>query len=176
MNECTSHYRPLARNDAVETLLEPRNGVLRLDLVGVANTANLGLATSNAHTRAAHDDVEVHTEDTDSGVVLDAQVDVLVNTETKVSGLGEVALAKLVLLDLEGTLKNLLGLGATDGDVDGDLLVTTDREGADGVAGLGGHWGLTSELLKNLGGTSETVTRLSDGDVYCQQCWARGTH
>lgn len=83
-----------------------------------------------------HDDVEVHAVDTDRRVVLDAQVDVLGDTETEVAGLGEVALAELVLLDLEATLEDLLGLGATDGDVDGDLLVTADTEGTDGVAGL----------------------------------------
>ena len=71
-----------------------------------------------------------------AGVVLDTQVDVLGDTETEVAGLGEVALAELVLLDLEATLEDLLSLGTTDGDVDGDLLVTADTEGTDGVTGL----------------------------------------
>jgi hypothetical protein len=53
-------------------------------------------------------------------VVLDAQVDVLADTETEVARLGEVALAELVLLDLQATLEDLLSLGATDGDVDGN--------------------------------------------------------
>ena len=83
-----------------------------------------------------HDDVEVHAVNTDRRVVLDAQVDVLGDTETEVAGLGEVALAELVLLDLEATLEDLLSLGTTDGDVDGDLLVTADTEGTDGVTGL----------------------------------------
>jgi hypothetical protein len=101
----------------------------------------------------------------DAGVVLDTQVDVLGDTETEVAGLGEVALAELVLLDLEATLEDLLSLGAADGDVDGDLLVTADTEGTDGVAGLGVDGGLTRQLLEHLGGTSEPVTRLADGDV-----------
>lgn len=83
-----------------------------------------------------HAAVEVHAVDTDRWVVLDAQIDVLRDTEAEVASLGEVALAELVLLDLETTLDNLLCLGATDGDVDGDLLVTADTEGTDGVAGL----------------------------------------
>ena len=58
------------------------------------------------------------------------------DTKAKVALLVEVALAKLVLLDLEATLENLLSLWATDGDVDGDLFVTADTEGTDGVAGL----------------------------------------
>lgn len=84
----------------------------------------------------AHAAVEVHAVDTNGRVVLDTEIDVLANTETEVAGLGEVALPQLVLLDLEATLENLLSLGATDGDVDGDLFVTADTEGTDGVAGL----------------------------------------
>ena len=56
-------------------------------------------------------------------------------------------------------------LGATDSDVDGDLLVTADTEGTDGVAGLGVDGGLTRQLLEHLGGTGKSVTRLADGDV-----------
>ena len=69
-------------------------------------------------------------------VVLDAQVDVLANTETEVARLAEVALAELVLLDLEAALEDLFGFGTADCDVDGDLLVTADTEGSDGVAGF----------------------------------------
>lgn len=84
----------------------------------------------------SHAAVEVHAVDTDRWVVLDAQIDVLRDTETEVASLGEVALAELVLLDLEATLDDLLGLWATDGNMNGDLLVTADTEGTDGVAGL----------------------------------------
>ena len=112
-----------------------------------------------------HAAVEVHTVDTNTGVVLDTEIDVLVDTETEVAGLGEVALAELVLLDLKTTLDDLLSLGATDGDVDGDLLVTADTEGTDGVAGLGVDGSLTRQLLENLGGTSKSVTRLTNRDV-----------
>jgi len=84
----------------------------------------------------SHAAVEVHAVDTDTRVVLDTQVDVLRDAEAEVAGLREVALPQLVLLDLEATLENLLRLGATNCDVHGDLLVTADTEGTDGVAGL----------------------------------------
>ena len=58
------------------------------------------------------------------------------DTESEVASLREVALAEFVFLDLETTLEDLLCLGATDSDVDSDLLVTTDTECADSVAGL----------------------------------------
>jgi hypothetical protein len=90
---------------------------------------------------------------------------VLLDAEAKVAGLREVALPELVLLNLEATLEDLLRLGATDGDVARNLLVTADAERADGVARLGGDGRLAGELLQDLGRTGEAVTRLSDGDV-----------
>jgi hypothetical protein len=57
----------------------------------------LAIFVSRINTRLhLHDDVEVHAVDADRRVVLDAQVDVLGDTETEVAGLGEVALAELV--------------------------------------------------------------------------------
>jgi hypothetical protein len=61
---------------------------------------------------------------------------VFADTEAKVTSLGEVALAELVFLDLQATLENFLSLWATDSDVNCDLLITTDTEGSDSVAGL----------------------------------------
>lgn len=129
--------RPAHLSDnGVEALLEPLDGVVAGDAVGGTDSA-LGAATADdTLTRAGHAAVEVHTVDTDTGVVLDSEIDVLADTEAEVAGLAEVALAELVLLDLEATLENLLGLGATDSDVDRDLFVTTDTEGTDGVTGL----------------------------------------
>lgn len=84
----------------------------------------------------SHAAVEIHAVDTNCRVVLDAKIDVFANTESKVASLGEVSLPQLVFLDLQSTLNNFLCLGAADGDMDSDLLVTTDTEGSDCVAGL----------------------------------------
>jgi hypothetical protein len=72
---------------------------------------------------------------------------VLRDTEAEVAGLAEVALAELVLLDLEATLENLLGLGAADGDVDRDLFVTANAERADGVPGLAWRWSVSTMAI-----------------------------
>lgn len=95
----------------------------------------------------AHAAVEVHPVNTNGWVVLDAEIDVLRDTETEVASLGEVALAELVFLDLEATLENLLGLGATDSNVNSDLLVTTDTEGSDSVASLACNSSPSASLL-----------------------------
>ena len=52
-------------------------------------------------TWAAEDDVEVHTVDTNAGVVLDTQINVFLDTETEVTGLAEVSSPQFVLTDLQ---------------------------------------------------------------------------
>ena len=97
-------------DNAVESLLEPLDGLLALDAVAVADAALHPAAVSDAVAGAGHAAEEIHAVDTDGGVVLDAKIDVLADTEAEVAGLAEVALAELVLLDLEATLNDLLGL------------------------------------------------------------------
>lgn len=148
-------------DNAVEAGLEPADSLVALDAVGRANGGLHAAAAGDALTRAGHAAVEVHAVDTDRGVVLDAEIDVLGDTEAEVASLGEVALAELVLLDLEATLENLLGLGATDGDVDGDLFVTTDTEGTDGVTSLA--W------IRGLEINSHCAAQNIGGQAYCRQ-------
>lgn len=94
-----------------------------------------------------HAAVEVHAVDTDCRIILDAQIDVLTNAKPKVARLGEVLFPQLVLLDLETAFEDLLSFGTTDGDMDGDFLVTTDAECADGVAGFA----FRERLVRKLG-------------------------
>ena len=56
------------------------------------------------------------------------------DTETEVARLAEVALPQFVFLDFEAALEDFFCFGTADGDVDGDFLIATDGEGADGVA------------------------------------------
>lgn len=97
-------------DNAIEAALEPLDGLLALDAVRSTDLALHAAAAGDTLTRAGHAAVEVHAVDTDGGVVLDTKIDVLADTEAEVASLGEVALAQLVLLDLEATLKDLLSL------------------------------------------------------------------
>lgn len=159
------HLDRLSKNDALESVLEPLDGVLLGDLVGVSDAALSDLAAGDAGTGAGQTNEEVHAVNTGGGIVLDTQVDVLVDAEAEVAGLGEVLLEELVLLDLEATLEDLHGLFSADGDVDGDLLVTADAEGTEGVAGLGVDGLLAGELLEHTGGAGETIAGLADAAV-----------
>lgn len=117
----------------------------------VADASSLHLPSSNAETRPAHNDVEIHTKDTDTRVISCTKINVFLNTETEMPVLREVAFAELVLLDLQATFEDLLGFGTADGDVYCDLFVTTDTECSDGVPGFCGDGGLAGELLEDLG-------------------------
>ena len=69
----------LARvDDALVLLDEPVHGLLAVDAVRDTDAAAAPLLLGHAKaTAAAHDAVEVHAVNADSGVVLDTQVDVL---------------------------------------------------------------------------------------------------
>jgi len=112
------------------------DGLITLDLV-VGSNGGLAAATlSNALSWSAHAAVEIHSVNSDRRVVLDTKIDVFADTETEVTSLREVALAELVLLDFQSTLKDFLSLWSSDSNVHSDFLVTTDTEGSDSVAGL----------------------------------------
>lgn len=101
--------------------------------------ADLGLAssaTADTGARSSHASVEVHAVDTDGGVVLDAQIDVFADTKAEVARLGEVPGSQLVFLDLQASLDDLLSLGASYGNVNSNLFVSSDTERSDGVSGL----------------------------------------
>ena len=101
---------PRLSDNAVEARLEPLDGLVALDAVAGTDAALGASSAGDALTRSGHAAVEVHAVDTNGGVVLDTEIDVLADTEAEVAGLREVAAAELVFLDLEATLKNLLGL------------------------------------------------------------------
>ena len=74
----------------------------------------------------------------------------LSDSETKVTGSGEVLLVELKLLDLESSLQDLLSLGSSNSNVNGDFLISSNSERSNGVSGLGGDGGLTSKLFEYL--------------------------
>ncbi|GMT33478.1 hypothetical protein PFISCL1PPCAC_24774, partial [Pristionchus fissidentatus] len=153
------------QDDSVVLLLEPLDGLVTVDLVGRSDTSGGSSALGDTAAGAVEHDVEVHSVDSDGGVVLDSQIDVLLDSESEVSVGREVLAVQLVFLDLESLVDDLLGLRPTDGAVNGDLLVSADTERTDGVTGLGEHGGLASELLEHLSGTGKSVSRLPDADV-----------
>jgi len=155
----------LGEHNTLELVCEPLNGILLPNLVRKSDPRLTALPACNAGSGPGEADEEVHAVNTGGGIVLDSEIDVLADSESEVAGLAEVLLEELVLLDLEATLEDLECLLSADGDVDGDLLVTTDSEGSEGVASLGVTGLLSGELFEHTGGTGEPISGLSDAAV-----------
>lgn len=130
--------------------MEPLHGVLLGDLVARSHFTLASLSACYSLSWSLKNYVEIHTVNTSRWVILDTQINMLIDTESEVTGGAEVILVKFVFLNLQSRLKKLQGLLTTDGDVGGDLLVTTNGKSTDCISGLGEHWLLSSQLLKNL--------------------------
>jgi hypothetical protein len=88
------------------------------------------------------DNVEVHSENTSEGVVLDTQIDVLLNAESKTSyikqkctRIREVLFLKFSVFHLQASLQNFVGLIASHSHMDCNLFVSLDAEASDSVSG-----------------------------------------
>ena len=166
----------LVQNVSIVSLLEPLDGVFLVGSVRVTNNTSSSLSSGDSGTSSVHDNVEVHTVDTDTWVVLDTQVNVFVNTETEVTSGREVLGSQLVFLDLQTSFQDFFSLWASDGNVDSDLFVSSDTEGSDGVSSLGLNWGLTRQLFQDLGSSGQSVTGFTDTDVQDQLFDMQITH
>ena len=153
------------QDDTIEPLLEPSHRVVLGNAVLEPNARLALLSPRHAHPRSPHDHIKVHTENPNTRVIPRTEIDVLLDPEPKVARVRKVLPSELVLFHFETALEDLFGFGPADGDVDGDLFVSTDAKGADGVAGFGGHGRLAGELFQDFGGTGQAIARFADADV-----------
>ena len=63
-------------------------------------TNHAGIMTQKVLTWASKNNVEVHAVDTNTRVILDAQINVFLNTKSKVASVREIVLPQLVLTHL----------------------------------------------------------------------------
>ena len=66
-----------------------------------ANATAFASAIPHVVSRSFQHDVEIHSIDTDAGIVLDAQIDVLLDAEAEISGIGKAVLSQLIFSHLE---------------------------------------------------------------------------
>ena len=82
----TSNTRGSSVKDGTTALLdEPHLGLFLGDSLELAEAVGLCASASNTLTGTVEDNVEVHAENTSVGVVLNAEIDVFVDTETEVA-------------------------------------------------------------------------------------------
>ena len=74
-----------SHNGAGALLGEPLLGLLGGDSLEVAELAGSVLSLGDSLASAGQDHVEVHTEDTSVGIVLDSEINMLLDTESEVT-------------------------------------------------------------------------------------------
>jgi len=161
----TSDVLGLVEDNTFILNLEPLHGIILCHSMLNPNASLAPTATSHTVSRAFKNHVEVHPIDTSRRIVLDSKINVLLDTESEAASVTEVPPQELVLLHFQATLKKLHCLVSSHGDIARNLFITPDSERSHSVPRLGEDRGLPTELFKHLGGTSETITTLTDGDV-----------
>lgn len=128
-------YAHTLHNNALILLLEPSNGVVLGYLVLVADSSGSDLTSGDSVSGSDQHNIEIHSENAGGRIVFKTQIDVLSDTKTKATSTRKVLLLQLILLHLQATVKDFVGLEATDSYVHSDLLVSSDTEGSDSVSG-----------------------------------------
>ena len=82
-------------------LFEPFHSFFFADSVLGANSAFASSPQAYSASWSFQYHVEVHTEDTSEGVILNTQINVLLNTESEATGVREVSLLQFSVLDFE---------------------------------------------------------------------------
>ena len=118
---------------SIVLLFEPFHSLLFADSMLSSDSAFASSAEANSASWSLEHDVEVHTENTSEGVILNTQINVLLNTESEASSIREISLLEFSILDLESSFKDLVSLISSDGDMDSDFLITLDRETTNGI-------------------------------------------
>jgi hypothetical protein len=132
------------------------------DLVSATNSGLVVLSLGNASTWTAQNNVEVHTKDTNSWVILQAEIDVFSNTKPEVAFLRETGFWKFIRFDTKSFFDDVDSLFTTDCYFGGDLLTTTDTKPTDCEARFTERWLLLCELLNNLSSLGELIAFTSN--------------
>ena len=80
----------LVENDTVVFGLEPFHSIVFCEPVGESKTARFALLVPDVHARSTKNNVEVHTINTNRGIVFNTQIDMFLDTKSKIAILTEV--------------------------------------------------------------------------------------
>merc|ERR1712168_1760342 len=147
----------LLQQDTIVFSLEPYLSIGFCDLVSETNSGLLSATVCNVVSWSSQHNVEIHSIDTNTWIILNSQVDMFSNTEAKVSSGREVSLSQFVFLNLQSFLQDFFGFGSTYCAVDSNFLITTNTKRSHSVTSLGEDRSLSGEGFKHLSGTDKSV-------------------
>lgn len=109
-------------------LLKPLHSLVLGNLVSETDISRPSLAIGYTESSTTHNNVEVHPVDTNGWVVLYTQINMLLDTKTKVALIGEVLFSQFVFANFESLFEYFLSLSPTHGAMDSYLLITTNAK------------------------------------------------
>merc|ERR1712180_465029 len=129
--------------NTVILLLKPFHGISLSNSVLEPNSRLLSTTVGDVVTRTSKHNIEIHSIDTNAGIVLYPEINMLSNSESKIPCFGKIATTQFILLHLESLFQNFFCFGSSNSAMDGNLLITTNTKGSYGVAGFGENRCLT---------------------------------
>ena len=84
---------------------------------------------------ALQDHVEIHAENTSEGVILDAQINVLLDSKSEASGVREVSFSQFSVLYFKSSFKDFVGFLTSHGYMGSDFFIPLNSEASDSVSG-----------------------------------------
>merc|ERR1712168_178393 len=108
----------LFQQDTIVFSLEPFLSIGFGDLVSESNSGLLSATVCNVVSWSSQHNVEIHSVDTNTRIILNSKIDMFRNTEAEVSSGREVSLSQFVFLYLQPFLQDLFGLWSTHCTVD----------------------------------------------------------
>merc|ERR1712180_365101 len=154
--------------NTVILLLKPFHGISLSNSVLEPNSRLLSTTVRDVVPRSCKHNIEIHSIDTNTRIVLYPEINMLSNSESEIPCFRKIAPTQFVLLHLETLLQDFFCFGSSNSAMDGNLLITTDTKGSNGVAGFGEDWCLTGQSFQYFSSTNQPVTTLSNADVDTQ--------
>merc|ERR1712168_1159006 len=158
----------LFQQDTIIFSLEPFLSIRFGDLVSESNSGLLSATVCNVVSWSSQHNVEIHSVDTNTWVVLNSKIDMFSNTKAEVSSGREVSLSQFVFLHLQSFFQDFFGFGSTYCAVDSNFFITTNTERSHSVTSFGENRSLSGEGFKNFSGTDKSVTTFTNTDVDAQ--------
>ena len=117
---------------SIVLLFEPFHSLFFADSMLSSDSAFASSAEANSASWSLEHDVEVHTENTSEGVILNTQINMLLNTESEASSIREISLLEFSILDLKTSFKDFISLITSNGNMNCDFFVSLNAETSDG--------------------------------------------
>merc|ERR1712168_481219 len=155
----------LLQQDTIVFSLEPFLSVGFCDLVSKSNSGLLSATVCNIVSWSSQHNVEIHSVDTNTWIILNSKIDMFCNTEAKVSSGREVSLSQFVFLHFQSFLKDFFSFGSPYCAVNCNFFITTNAKRSPSVSSLGENRSLSGEGFEDLSGTNKSVTTFTNTDV-----------